>query len=377
MAAATSESSSFSLARLLATLAVIAVIAAAAYYYGVNSVQPPGEDEALRVYGMDDPQPHKLSDAYTDADGDLVADPPADESRWVDPEVLQFSYLASDQDRYQEVWSGFIDHLSQATGKPVEYLVVDSTEDQLLALKEGQLHVTGINAGATPIAVNECGFVPVCGFGRGDELASYTMQIITRPESAIAEVSDLAGNTLTLTNPTSNSGWKAPLALLRNEHKLLPVRDFAVIYSNGHAESLQGLTGGLYEVIAVASDEVELAVQRGQVSKDDLKVIYESEPFPNNLLGHAYDLKPELAEQLRTAMLSFDWDGSKLAEEFSVFGAENFTAISYKDDLELIRQIHNQVGGRQTVRAAGFASQETASQETPETDDRGETDADN
>lgn len=372
MAANASESSSFSPARLLGMLAVVAVVAAAAYYYGVNSVRPPGEQEALSVYGMDNPQPHKLSDAYTDADGDLVADAPKDESEWVDPKVLQFSYLASDQDRYQEVWAGFIEHLAQATGKQVEYLVVDSADAQLLALKEGRLHVTGINTGATPIAVNECGFVPVCGFGRGDELATYTMQIVTRPDSSIAEVADLAGKTLTLTNPTSNSGWKAPLALLRNEHQLLPVRDFAVIYSNGHAESLTGLTSGLYEVVAVASDEVELAVQRGQVSKDRLKVIYESEPFPNNVLGHAYDLHPELAEKLRDAMLSFSWDGSKLAEEFSVFGAENLTGISYKDDLELIREIHNQVGGKQAIRGPAPQAEQSATDDAAEVE---ETDA--
>lgn len=362
MATSQPESSSVSLPRLLAVLAVIAAVAAIAYYYGVNSVKPPGEEETLRVYGMDNPEPHTLSDAYADADGDLVADPPDDQSQWLDPKVLYFSYLASDQDRYPDVWSGFMQHLSEATGKEVEYFVVDSTEAQLLALKNGELHVTGINAGATPIAVNECGFVPVCGFGKGDELASYTMQIITRPDSSIAKVEDLAGRTLTLTNPTSNSGWKAPLALLRNEHNLLPVRDFAVIYSNGHAESLRGLTEGLYEVVAVASDEVELAAQRDQISKDDLKIIYESQPFPNNLLGHAYNLQPELAETLRTAMLSFNWDGSKLANEFSVFGAEKFTEISYKDDLELIREIHNQVGGKQTVRAAALTPQGSAAE---------------
>ena len=192
------------------------------------------------------------------------------------------------------------------------------------------------------------------------------MQIITRPGSSIAKVEDLAGRTLTLTNPTSNSGWKAPLALLRNEHNLLPVRDFAVIYSNGHAESLKGLSGGLYEVIAVASDEVELAVQRDQISKEDLNVIYESQPFPNNLLGHAYNLQPELADKLRSAMLSFNWDGSKLAEEFSVFGAEKFTEISYKEDLELIREIHNQVGGKQTIRAAAIDTQPPASNDAAE-----------
>src|SRR6476620_2069213 len=45
----------------------------------------------------------KLSDKFTDADGDMLADPPADASKLIDPPTLLFSYIAQEEEeKYQE-----------------------------------------------------------------------------------------------------------------------------------------------------------------------------------------------------------------------------------------------------------------------------------
>jgi len=342
----------FSLPRLLGLLTLVGVTAAIAYWVGVNSVEQPTDADNLKIYGMDSPTRNQLHAEFVDADGDLVADPPQDEAQWIDPPTLNFCYLASDQQRYEKAWAGFLDVLAAETGKEVNYLPMNSAEDQLRAIKEGKLHVTGINTGSTPLAVNAAGFVPVCGFGREKTPFTYTMKFIVPKGSSVSKVSEFSGKTLTLTNPTSNSGWKAPLVLLKRDFQLLPVRDFDVIYSNGHTESLQGIASGTYEIAAVASDETDLAIERGDVSADKFDVIFESDPFPSNIFGHTYNLQPALAEKVRNCFLTFPWPGSELESEIGSSGAGTFLPISYKDDFKLIREIDDAMGSRHEISPA-------------------------
>src|SRR5205823_13642619 len=151
----------------------------------------------------------------TDADGDLVADPPKSEKDLIDPAVLSFSYIAvEDPAKFKEAWKDFETYLGKQTGKKVEYLEVQTPEDQLKALRDGKLHVAGLNTGLVPAAVNQCGFVPVSTLGNAEGKGVYQVEIIVTPNSSIHQVSDLRGKELTLTEIGSNSGYKAPMVLL-------------------------------------------------------------------------------------------------------------------------------------------------------------------
>ncbi len=72
-----------------------------------------------------------LSSRYVDNDGDMIADVPSDESQWVDPDTLVFAYTpVEDPAVYADVWAGFLDHLSDATGKNVEFFPEQSNAAQ-------------------------------------------------------------------------------------------------------------------------------------------------------------------------------------------------------------------------------------------------------
>lgn len=329
---------------VLLSLCAIAV-AGGAYWYGVSSVRPPTVP-ALWVLGMDQPSANTLAKSFADADGDLVADPPQDPATWLDPATLKFSYLAVDQDRYAEVWADVLKRLGEQCDRPVEFVRQESADDQLAGLQKGELHLVGINSGSVPVAVNECGFVPLCSFGAGDRLATYTMKIIARKDSPVEQVSDVRQRRLALTDPTSNSGWKAPLLLLKSEHGLTPIVDYDIASTGGHAESIQAIAAGDQEIAAVASDELQLAEKRGLIADDDYRVIYESKPFCNNTIGCPHNLRPELAEKVKQALLELEWEGSRLAEEFSTIGATHFVAVSFKDDYHLLREIDDAMGRR-------------------------------
>src|SRR5215210_3183131 len=120
-------------------------------------------------------------------------------------------------------------------------------------MRDGKLHVTGVNMGNVPLAVNAAGFVPVAKLA-GDSGAAYQMEIIVPASSAIKGPEQLVGHELALTEAGSNSGFKAPLVLLQSHYSLAPGRDFGIRYSGGHEASIEGIATKHFEAAAVAND---------------------------------------------------------------------------------------------------------------------------
>ena|SRR6478672_4684060 len=340
--------STFSFARVLmvilpATLIIAAVYALTAREFERASREKEQTLQAEMGFGQSSAPLH-LDKRFADADGDLVADVPQDPAKQISPAKLIFSYIgASNADAERDNWKEFVVFLAQQTGKPVDIVVFKTTEEQIQALDDGKLHITGFNTGSVPEAVNTAGFVPVCTAGRDEKtIASYTMQIIVPADSSIRAAIDLKGHTIAFTDRTSNSGYKAALVHLK-DLGLLPQRDYNCRFSTGHKESIHGVEQGEYQAAAVASDVLKTAVANGTVDLAKIHVIDESKPFPPATLGYAYNLAPELAEKIKTAFLAFNWSGTGLERQFAGTGATKFVPVNYKDDFEWTRLIAESV----------------------------------
>lgn len=280
----------------------------------------------------------ELDARYCDVNGDMLADTPTDPADRQDPATLVFTYAPTEDPAvYQGAFSEFLDHLSEATGKQVVYFPVQSYAAQIEAMRAGRLHVSGFAAGAVQEAVNTAGFVPAVIMADTAGVYGYTMQIIVPPNSDIEALEDLEGRQLAFVSPTSNSGFKAPSALLFAELGLKPDEGYQTAFSGGHDNSILGVVNGDYEAAAIASSVMQRMIEREVLAADDVRIIYESQSFPSTAYGYVYDLEPELAEQIREAFLSFDWEGTALKEEFS--DSDQFVAIDYQRDWEVLRQI--------------------------------------
>jgi phosphonate transport system substrate-binding protein len=343
---------------VLSAVIPAAIIGSVLWYLFVTK---PGQQElavshdvVLRISGLSRPTVNKLDEKYKDTDGDLVADPPTDASDLIDPPKLVFSYVPipadeEEPERYKVAFAEFVQHVTKVTGKPCEYRLYHSLNDQLKAMRDAELHFSGFNTGGVPIAVNLSGFVPVCKLATGDGVASYRMNLIVPADSPIRNVSDLIGHEVTLTEPSSKSGYKAPLVLLRNAYQREPVRDYILRYSGSHDESIRGIGTKKYEAAAVASDVLKRAVSRGEIKTDQYRVIYESEAFPTACFGLASRLKPELAAKLRQALLEFDWKATGMEKEFSSSDQSKFVPANFKDDWSLVRKIDDDIGAKYVI----------------------------
>lgn len=282
----------------------------------------------------------QLDDRYTDSDGDMIADVPEDASRLVDPDTLVFAYTpVEDPAVYADVWSDFLDHMSEVTGKQVQFFPVQSNAAQLEAMRAGRLHVAAFNTGSTPLAVACAGYRPFTMMAADDGSYGYEMEIITHPDSGIESVEDIRGREMAFTSETSNSGFKAPSALLASEFGMTPGEDFETTFSGAHDSSILGVANQDYAVAATANSVMQRMFERDVVDEDQLVTLYQSQTFPTSSYGTVYNLEPELQDSIREAFFSYDWEGTALAEEFGQNGESQFIPITFEDEWAVIRTI--------------------------------------
>jgi len=175
--------------------------------------------------------------------------------------------------------------------------------------------------------------------GREDGTFGYEMEILTYPGSGIEKVEDIKGSQLAFTSPTSNSGFKAPSAILKAEYDMIPDRDFEAVFSGKHDNSILGVANKDYKAASIANSVLSRMILRDVVAADQFVSIYKSQTFPTTGYGTVYNLHPDLQEKIKEAFFGFEWEGTSLQEEFSKSGEGQFLPQTYQVFWEVIRTI--------------------------------------
>lgn len=291
-----------------------------------------------------------LDKRYCDVNGDLVADTPTDSSKLVNPSTLIFAYTpVEDPAVYRGVWADFLDHMEKVTGKKVVFFPVQSNAAQIEAMRSGRLHVAGFNTGSNPLAVNCAGFESFAIMASLTGHFGYEMEIITYPGSGIKKVEDIRGKTLAFTSPTSNSGKKAPSAILKSKFDMIADRDFKAVFSGKHDNSILGVANKDYIAASIANSVKSRMIKRGVIKAEDVITIYKSQTFPTTGFGYAHNLNPALKAKIKESFFSFQWDKpdwsqkkmvpTSLKVEFSKSKEGQFIPITYKTHWAVIRTI--------------------------------------
>lgn len=282
-----------------------------------------------------------LDDRYCDENNDLVADSPKDPEQWRDPSTLVFTYTpVEDPAVYKDAFKDFQEHLSKVTGKRVVYYTVHSNSAQVEAMRSGRLHIAGFSTGPTGYAVNLAGYVPIAVKGTAEGFQGYNLITITRKDSGIDEMADLKGKKVAHTSASSNSGNLAPRALFP-ALGIVPDKDYKVLYSGKHDQSILGVFNGDYDAAPVASDVYDRMVAADRVDDENIKIIYRSPKFPTSAFGYANDLNPDLVKKIESAFSTYRFT-PEMSATFK--GADRFAPITYKEDWGVIRDIAHATG---------------------------------
>jgi len=277
-----------------------------------------------------------LDPLYCDENHNLTADPPKDPAKLRNPPSLLLSYSPQeDTATYEKLWSPYVDHMAQCTGRKVRFFQVQSSAAAVEAFRSGRLQFSMLATGDTPFAVNVAGAVPYAGIGSANGLLRYHVIVIVKSDSPYKKLADLVGRRVAHTAPSSNSGNMAPRALFPAEG-LTPDKDYKVIYSGKHDNSIIGVLRGDYDAAAVADDVLERMLNRGVVKAGQYRIIYKSKPFPSGSMVIAHDLEPVLANKIRECTLSYKFS-PELVQAFQ--GSDRYVPMNYKKDFEAVRDV--------------------------------------
>ncbi|HUB24298.1 MAG TPA: PhnD/SsuA/transferrin family substrate-binding protein [Tepidisphaeraceae bacterium] len=343
---------------LLACLAVALIFAANAGHQAMmaNASRDAAQQQLVHAMGLTEPAPKGLAPRFTDSAGRLLADPPSDASQLVDPSVIVVAHLdSSDPETPNIDWNAFEAHLAQATGRKVVDQAFDNGPDQMVQISQGKLTLVALHAADAPFLVNNYGYQPAAVLGDESGANGNHLDIVVPAKSPINSLSDLRGRTLVCTLPSSITGYRAAVTLLMNDAGLQPNVDYTITWSLGQKKSITGVAASQYEAAAISDDKLQSLLEKGDVTTSSYRIIYQSQVIPRTTIGWFYNLKPELAAQLKEAILSFQPKASDQDEK-----PLHFIAINYKKDFQTVRQIDDQFDPRLDAKTKGHGSASAA-----------------
>jgi phosphonate transport system substrate-binding protein len=197
-----------------------------------------------------------------------------------------------------------MDKLSAALGMPVKPFVAADYNGVIEALRSKRLDVAYLGPfsyvlGATIAPIEAFAVAETKKAGR----TSYQSVIIAHKDSGIKSLDDLKGKTFAFVDPSSTSGHLFPKAGLIKSGFNPDKNHGRVIFSGSHDSSAIAVQNKKIDAAAVADRILDAAISKGIVKKEDIVIVWKSDPIPESPTVWRKDLSPELKKKIQAAFL--------------------------------------------------------------------------
>ncbi|HVL56309.1 MAG TPA: phosphonate ABC transporter substrate-binding protein [Burkholderiaceae bacterium] len=197
-----------------------------------------------------------------------------------------------------------MDKLAAALGMPVKPFVASDYNGVIEALRSRRLDVAYLGPfsyvlGTTVADIEAFAVAETKKAGR----TFYHSYIIAHKDSGIRNVADLKGKTFAFVDPSSTSGHLFPKAGLIKAG-FNPDKDFGrVIFSGSHDSSAISVQNRKIDAAAIADRILDAAIAKGVAKREDLVVVWKSDPIPESPTVWRKDLPADLKKKIQAAFM--------------------------------------------------------------------------
>ena len=222
------------------------------------------------------------------------------------PGVITVGFIPAEDSRAMVRQSqAILDIVAKHTGMKVDTFVGSDYNATIEALRAGHVDVALLGPFSYVLATT---VADVEAFGV--TVTSRTMQpsyksiIIAGKDSNINSLADLKGKTFAFVDPGSTSGYMVPAAAFVAAN-ITPEKDFKqVMYSGGHDATIVSVGSGKVDAGSVADRIYERGCAKGLADCAKLKVVWTSQPIPNDPLLYRKGLSEDMKKKIREAFYS-------------------------------------------------------------------------
>ena len=163
----------------------------------------------------------------------------------------------------------------------------------------------------------------------------YLGIIITNKKSGIKNMEEAKGHTFAFTDPNSTSGFLVPNMLFYRDMQVKPEEYFSEVrFSGSHGASILLVANNDIDVAATNNIDFARAVESGNVTADDVNILWTSDLIP----GAPYCARADLPESLKAAYMGAMLMYNQNAEGLKKLGVSGYQ-YSYDGIYDSIRYL--------------------------------------
>jgi phosphonate transport system substrate-binding protein len=257
---------------------------------------------------MAEPTEEPMAEPTEEPMAEPTEEPMAEPSVGTEDNPFIMAFVPSgDADAVLASGSAITDRISEITGLVVESSVPTTYVSAIEAMCAGEAHAGALNTFGYIVASERgCADVALVSVRFGS--TTYAGQLITRADSGITSIADLAGKTFCRPDPISTSGWIIP-SISMKAAGVDPDTDLAeVIDAGGHDGVVRAVYNGDCDAGSTFVDARTGVEDEFPDVLDVVVVIEESAPIPNDTVSFSPDVPDDVRTAIVDAMLAMAAD---------------------------------------------------------------------
>lgn len=261
------------------------------------------------------------------------------------PDVLKFSMIPTEETTQElALYAPLVNQLKEATGKNIEFYLPTSYASVVEAMLGGFVDI-GMHGPYSYVIAQEkdpslrvfATYAKHKGHFQ-EEGPGYKAVLVSRSDSGIESIEDLADKVVGLTDPASTSGNLLPrVSFTKVIGADLEDHFSRVVYTGGHDLSAIAVLEGQVDVAFVATHRLDNVIDRGLATMEDYNVIWSSPVIPQDPFVVAGDLCDDLVDKITGAFLSLN-ESEEGRQYLENVNASRFVAMA-DADYDIIRDL--------------------------------------